>query len=277
MSDIVKSIILGIVQGLTEFLPISSSGHLAIMHKYLNFDVEQMGLFFDIVLHLATLLAVIIFYRSTIKDLAVAGIYSTKSLIQGRGIKNSFFASEHTRLLSFIVIGSIPTGIIGILFKDTVEHLSENLIYVGIALLFTSLMLMFFELKRKTYKNIDTMKISDSLIIGIMQGIAVIPGISRSGSTISIAKILNIDKASAAKYSFLLSIPAITGAFLLKLKDIDLAAIMQDQNILIAGFAASFISGYLSLRLLIWLIAKANLKFFMIYCAVVGILLITTT
>ena len=277
MSDIVKSIILGIVQGLTEFLPISSSGHLAIMHKYLNFDVEQMGIFFDIVLHLATLLAVIIFYRDTIKDLVVAGIYSSKSLIHGKGIKNSFFASEHTRLLSFIVIGSIPTGIIGILFKDTVEHLSENLIYVGIALLFTSLMLMFFELKRKTYKNIDTMKISDSLIIGIMQGIAVIPGISRSGSTISIAKILNIDKASAAKYSFLLSIPAITGAFLLKLKDIDLTAIMQDQNILIAGFAASFISGYFSLKLLIWLIKKANLKFFMIYCAVVGILLITTT
>jgi len=271
MTEIINAIILGLVQGLTEFLPISSSGHLAILHKILNFTTES-NLFFDIILHLATLLAVIIFYRNEIINIIIATKNSFSDMIvKKQSFKQAFWKEKNdSRLFVLIILGSIPTGIIGIVFKDQVEKLAENLLYVGVGLLFTATMLLLFELKKKVFKKIPRMTIFDSIIIGIMQGIAIIPGISRSGSTIATAKLLGIDKESAAKYSFLLSIPAITGAFLLKVKDIFSESIELDYTLLIVGFLASFLSGYYSLKLLIWLIKKANLRLFIVYCLVVG-------
>jgi len=271
MTEIINAIILGLVQGLTEFLPISSSGHLAILHKLLNFETES-NLFFDIILHLATLLAVIIFYRNEIVSIIIAGKNSFADMIfRKQNFKQAFWKEKNdSRLFVLIIIGSIPTGVIGIVFKDQVEKLAENLLFVGYGLLFTAFMLLLFELKRRAFKKIPKMGIIDSIVIGTMQGIAIIPGISRSGSTIAIAKLLGIDKESAAKYSFLLSIPAITGAFLLKVKDIFSESIELDYTLLAVGFLASFLSGYYSLKLLIWLIKKANLRLFIAYCAIVG-------
>ena len=271
MTEIINAIILGLVQGLTEFLPISSSGHLAILHELLNFETES-NLFFDIILHLATLLAVIIFYRNEIVSIIIAGKNSFADMIfRKQNFKQAFWKEKNdSRLFVLIIIGSIPTGVIGIVFKDQVEKLADNLLYIGYGLLFTAFMLLLFELKRRAFKKIPKMSIIDSLVIGTMQGIAIIPGISRSGSTIAIAKLMGIDKESAAKYSFLLSIPAITGAFLLKVKDIFSENIELDYLLLAVGFLASFLSGYYSLKLLIWLIKKANLRLFIVYCVIVG-------
>ena len=250
MDEILKSALLGFIQGLTEFLPVSSSGHLAILHKVTGLETES-NLFFDIILHLATMIAVVIYYRNTIKDIIMGGIYGIGNLIKGEGVKKSFFDTKDSRFFSLIIIGSIPTAIIGLTYKDAVEKFADNLFYVGIALLATAILLISFELKRRAFKKIDRMSALDAVIIGIVQGIAIIPGISRSGSTIATAKFLSIDKETAASYSFLLSLPAIGGAFLIGLKDVIGTEFNVDPFIIGVGFVTALITGYFSLKLLV--------------------------
>ncbi|MBN2789259.1 MAG: undecaprenyl-diphosphate phosphatase [Candidatus Delongbacteria bacterium] len=270
MDEVLKSALLGFIQGLTEFLPVSSSGHLAILHKVTGLETES-NLFFDILLHLATLIAVVIFYRNTIKDIIKGGFYGIKNLLKGEGVKKSFFESKDSRFFVLIIIGSIPTAIIGLTFKDAVEKLADNLFYVGIALLVTATLLIFFEIKRRAFKKIDQISVLDSIIIGIVQGIAIIPGISRSGSTISTAKFLSIDKETAASYSFLLSLPAIGGAFLLGLKDVMEVEFSVEPFVLGVGFVTALITGYFSLKLLVWMIKKSNMYFFAVYCIAIAV------
>ncbi len=270
MDEILKSALLGFIQGLTEFLPVSSSGHLAILHKVTGLETES-NLFFDIILHLATMIAVIIYYRNTIKDIIMGGIYGIRNLIKGEGVKKSFFDTKDSRFFSLIIIGSIPTAIIGLTYKDAVEKFADNLFYVGIALLVTAILLISFELKRRAFKKIDRMSALDAVIIGIVQGIAIIPGISRSGSTIATAKFLSIDKETAASYSFLLSLPAIGGAFLIGLKDVIGTDFSVEPFILGVGFVTALITGYFSLKLLVWMIKKSNMYFFAVYCVGIAI------
>ena len=273
MSESMHAIILGIIQGLTEFLPVSSSGHLAILHEVLGFETES-NIFFDVILHLGTLTAVVYFYRDAIIEIIKGAIYGMKSLISKKGIKESFFTSPDSKLFALIFIGSIPTAVIGIVFKDWFESLAENLLYVGIALLATALLLVSFELKKKAVKKIGKMSVADSVIIGIVQGMAIIPGISRSGSTISTAKLLGIDKETAAKYSFLLSLPAISGAFLLKFKDAAEEGIKYE-NYMFIGFIISAITGYFALKLLIWMIKKSSMYYFAVYCIIIAVFAIS--
>ncbi|MDA3838809.1 MAG: undecaprenyl-diphosphate phosphatase [Candidatus Delongbacteria bacterium] len=274
MDEILKSALLGFIQGLTEFLPVSSSGHLAILHKVTGLETES-NLFFDILLHLATLISVVIFYRNTIKDIIIGGFYGFRNLMKGEGVKKSFFDSKDSRFFSLIIIGSIPTAIIGLTFKDAVEKLADNLFYVGIALLVTATLLILFELKRRAFKKIDQMSVLDSIIIGIVQGIAIIPGISRSGSTIATAKFLSIDKETAASYSFLLSLPAIGGAFLIGLKDVMGTDFSVEPFVLGVGFVTALITGYFSLKLLVWMIKKSNMYIFAVYCIGISIFAMT--
>ena len=274
MDEILKSALLGFIQGLTEFLPVSSSGHLAILHKVTGLETES-NLFFDILLHLATMIAVVIYYRNTIKDIIRGGFFGVRNLIKGEGVKKSFFDSKDSRFFTLIFIGSIPTAIIGLTFKDAVEELASNLFYVGIALLVTAILLIAFELKRRAFKKIDQMSVLDSIIIGIVQGIAIIPGISRSGSTIATAKFLSIDKETAASYSFLLSLPAIGGAFLIGLKDVIGTGFSVEPFILGVGFVTALITGYFSLKLLVWMIKKSNMYIFAVYCVGIAIFAMT--
>ncbi|MCG2761447.1 MAG: undecaprenyl-diphosphate phosphatase [Candidatus Delongbacteria bacterium] len=269
MVEAIQAIILGLFQGLTEFLPVSSSGHLAILHKVLCFETES-NLFFDVILHLGTLIAVVLFYRNSIIDIIKGGMFGIKSILSKKGIKESFFSSADSKLFSLIIIGSIPTAIIGLTFKDFFEGLADNLLYVGLALLTTAVLLVLFELKKKSFKKINEMSAADSIIIGIVQGIAIIPGISRSGSTISTAKLLGIDKETAAQFSFLLSLPAISGAFLLSMKDAIKEGFVYEHYILL-GFITAVITGYFSLKLLIWMIKKSNMYFFAIYCLILAV------
>lgn len=273
MHILFKSLILGIIQGLAEFLPISSSGHLAILHKAVKFDTGS-NLFFDVILHLGTLFAIFVYFRKDIFGILISLKKVFAKWRNGSNLKSQYENDKDFRLFTFIFFGSIPTAVIGIIFKDYFEDFAKNITYVGIALLFTAFMLLLFELKKKATKTITKMTILDSFIIGTIQGIAIIPGISRSGSTISTAKILGIDKEVAARYSFLLSIPAVGGAFLLELKDALSSGIQIDFLTVTIGFVASFVVGILSLKFLVWLIKKASLKIFVAYCSIIGILAI---
>lgn len=273
MFEIIKYILLGILQGVTEFLPVSSSAHLTMLHKFLNVNMEN-DLFFDIVLHLGTLVAVLFFYRKEIYNMIISLFKFFKTYDKNISVKENMYKDKYFKLALFIIIASIPTAIIGLTLKDNVEKLSKNMLIVGGFLIITSILLVLYELKKNSTRDIESLNIIDAIIIGITQGFAVFPGISRSGSTISIAKLLGINKELAANFSFLISIPAILGAFVLHLKDVIKYNIHIDLVVFFIGFLTSFIVGYFSLRFLIWIIKKANLKFFAIYCFTVGIILI---
>lgn len=273
MSELIKSIIAGLIQGATEFLPVSSSGHLALVHHFFDFETGS-NLLFDLVLHFGTLLAILIFYRSKIRDLIVAFFFILKTFFSTFSIIKTCTASEDTRLLSLIFIGSVPTAIIGLLLKDLVEGYAANMLIVGVGFLVTSLMMMLYEFSGKAYRKVGKMHVGDALLIGLMQGIAVMPGISRSGSTIGTAKLLKIDKETGANFSFLLSLPAVSGALLLECLDAVKTEVNIDYLTFGAGFFSSFLAGMLCLNLLFWLIRKHSMKIFMFYTFLLGIITI---
>ncbi len=256
MVNIIQAIILGIVQGITEWLPISSSGHLVIFQHFFNLDVP---IFFDIMLHVATLLVIfVVFYKDILQML--------KALLK------LDFKSEHGKMNLFIIIGSIPTAIIGFVFHDLFESFFSNLTAVAIALLVTGFILYSTKLVKNNNHKITLI---DSVLVGIAQGLAIIPGISRSGSTISIGMLLGIKKELVAKFSFLLAIPAIIGATLFEAKDF--ASIDINVIPLLFGMLSAFIVGYLSLKWLLNLIIKQKFHLFAYYCWTVGILLLIIT
>jgi undecaprenyl-diphosphatase len=254
--SIVNAIILGIIQGLTEFLPVSSSGHLVIAEHLLPGWQQTGGIVFEILLHLATLLAVIIFFR---KDLML--------LIQSLYTKSAE-AAKQRHLLLMIILATIPTGIIGLAGKKIFVGLFERLDVVGGMLLITALLLWLAESPR-TKKGKRSGSFIDAVLIGITQGLAIIPGISRSGSTISVAMMLGIEPEKAARFSFLISIPAISGAALLSFKDlVNIPANQVPASL--CGAIAAFVTGLLALKLLLMIIKKRRLRIFSVYCAVVG-------
>ena len=252
-----EALILGLVQGLTEFLPVSSSGHLEIGKVLLNVELKE-DLTFTVLVHFATVLSTItVFYRD-IKKLA-SGIFAFKW-------------NEETRYVSKILLSMIPVLIVGVFFREEVESLfSGNLTLVGGALLFTSLLLISTQLVKAGNKKIPFL---DTLIIGIAQAAAVIPGISRSGATISAGLLLKNDRSEVARFSFLMVLLPIIGAALLDI--LSLSSKSAEGGIsgfaLITGFLAAYISGYLACTWMISLIKKGNLYWFAIYCALIGIL-----
>lgn len=251
MTTILQAIILGIVQGITEWLPISSSGHLVIFQQWMGLSVP---LIFDIFLHVGTLIVILlVFFKDIIEILKSLFRFDLKSY--------------HGKLLLFIIIGSVPTGLIGYYFHDVFESFFNNLVAVGIALLVTGGLLLFSERfeKRRGLNAID------SILIGVVQGLAIIPGISRSGSTISVGLLRGVDKKLVAKFSFLLSVPAVIGATIL---EFDIAAISVNLVPIIVGTAVSVVVGYLSLKLLLRLLIKKKFHYFAYYCFAVGVFLL---
>jgi len=253
--SVINAIILGIIQGLTEFLPVSSSGHLVIAEHLLP-GWQQTGIVFEVLLHLATLLAVIIFFR---RDLFLL----FKSLYT-----KSAEASQQRHLLLLLILATIPTGIIGLAGKKIFISLFDRLDVVGVMLLVTALFLWLAEIPRE-FKKEGWGRISDAVLIGITQGLAIIPGISRSGSTISVAMMLGVEPEKAARFSFLLSIPAISGAALLNLKEISDIPTEQIPASL-CGALAALLTGLLALKLLLMIIRERRLRIFSIYCVIVG-------
>lgn len=253
-----QALLLGLIQGLTEFLPISSSGHLEIGHVLFGVKGES-SLLFDVVLHGATVLSTLVIFRKDIYELF-------KGLFQ-------FKWNDETRYVSKLIVSAIPVGIAGVLFEEQIESLFKgNLILVGSALLFTALLLGFANYARHGERKI---KYLDAFIIGIAQMIAVIPGISRSGSTIATGMILGNSKNDLAKFSFLMVIIPILGANFLKLLSGDLTSQANVEAIpMVIGFIAAFVSGLLACSWMIKIVKRGKLIYFAIYCALIGLIAI---
>ncbi|MDG1480969.1 MAG: undecaprenyl-diphosphate phosphatase [Myxococcota bacterium] len=251
MNEILSAILLGVVQGLTEFLPVSSSGHLVLFHSFLGASGDQV--MFDLVLHVGTLLPVLVVYREDLLGIVRDVFAGEVPFLERRGV----------RLLLLMIVGTIPTGIIGLLLEDVFEQLFSNVLSVGIALGVTGFVLWSTRYASPGKQDERTMPVWKAIVIGLAQGAAITPGISRSGSTIAAALLLGLDRETAARYSFLLSIPAISGAFILKLGDVE----GGDVSLLplIVGFVAAAVSGYLALRFLIGLVRRGDFSRFSWY------------
>lgn len=253
--SVIEAIILGIVQGLTEFLPVSSSGHLVLLQKI--FKIEEGAMSFDIALHLATLIAVLVVYRSKILEI----------------IRNPF-----SKLPVYIVIGTIPVAVFGILLKDIIESFFETGATLGTGFIFTGIILMYADSTRDRKRTTEQMNIKDPLLIGTSQAVAMLPAVSRSGMTVSAALALGIERKTAADFSFLLSIPAILGAVAVDIYDIvktGESGISQIGTIPLAlGMIFAAVSGFIAVKTMINLIQKQKLRYFSYYLWIIGVLVL---
>lgn len=265
--DIIQGIIIGIVQGLTEFLPVSSSAHLVFIQNILG---VESSLAFDTFLHLGSLLAVLWFFRGDIYRMLKSWWYSLGDISQHR-FREGLAEDPYKRLAWYVILATVPVALVGVLFEDSVDALFAGALYVPAFFLFVTGTILYISQRIAGGNiNFNTIGKREALFMGLGQACAILPGLSRSGTTIAAGLTIGLDKEFAAKFSFILSIPAILGAFLLQLKDIGSAL---DVNFLpvILGFVAAFVAGYAAIKWMLELIQKKNLDIFAYYCWVVGI------
>ncbi len=268
--SLLEAALLGLLQGLTEFLPVSSSGHIELGKAILGVTIKE-NVLFTVVLHFATALSTIIVYR---KDIYIL-------------LKDTFKLglNDSRKFIGLIALSCIPVGLVGVFFKDQIDTLFEgNILLVGAMLLITSLLLFLTQAKHKeTNKSIS---IFQAILIGLAQAIAVLPGVSRSGATVSTALLLGIKRETAARFSFLMVIPPIFGVMLLELMSFyeeashaNLSGSLQPESylIFIVGFFTAFLSGLFACKWMIALIKKVQLHYFAIYCLVAGLLAISAS
>ena len=273
--SLLNALLLGIIQGVAEFLPISSSGHLSIAQNLLGLGVEGTDdVFFDVLLHLGTLAAVFVAYWSDIKEM-VLEFFRTIGDIRRGGMPKTIPPAR--RLILLIIIGTLPLFLV-LPIQDVVEGLYSNTYFVGGALLVTGGLLFACDRIRKGRKNENSTTVGDVLLIGVGQAIATCPGISRSGMTISTGCFCGLERRFAVRFAFLLSIPAVLGANILHITDVVSEGI--DPALIpgyLVGVAAAAISGYLSIRLARMVADKGKFGAFSYYCWAVGILTLILT
>lgn len=263
MSEIIQSVVLGVVQGLTEFLPVSSSGHLEIAKYLMNDDsVGEQSMLMTVVLHFATALSTIVVFRKEVLDI-FRGLFQFK-------INDEFWFCLK------IVISMIPAVVVGLMFESEIESLfSKNLLLVGLMLILTAVLLLLADRAKSTEKNVG---ILDSIIIGVSQAIAILPGVSRSGATISTSVMLGIDREKAARFSFLMVVPLIFGKIakdvLGAFKDNEPLGAAGQEAALAVGFIAAFVTGLVACTWMIRLVKGSKLSYFSIYCLIVAALCI---
>ncbi len=266
--DIIQALILGIVQGLTEFLPVSSSAHLVFVPYIIG---TSSSLAYDTLLHIGTLIAVVAYFWNDIVNMFKSFFSSLLDIPRGQ-FRKGLQEDQFKKLAWFVIIGTIPAGLAGILFKSSFESLFNSVTIVGVFLIITGFLLWGSEMISRKINNktsLKEMSLKNSIIIGIAQAFAIAPGISRSGATISTGLFLGVERELAARYSFLLSIPAILGAALVQAKDI--GSLMDIGSVAaIAGFIAAIISGYLAVKFMLKLIKERNLLPFAYYCWIIG-------
>lgn len=281
--SILKAILMGVIQGLTEFLPVSSSGHLGLV-KGLS-GMEDSSILFDVLLHFATLLAIAaVFYKDVIRlVLEFIGIctdlfHNIAAFFRSfTGVGDTSYvkviSNAYRRFVLLLIVSTIPTGIIGYLLKDIVEFTSGNLLVTGICLICTGLILGISDFLADGEKKLKETLIIDAFGIGTAQGIATLPGISRSGITIVAGILCGLDRKFAAKYSFIMSIPAILGALILELFDIGKESVTAgDVGCYLVGMLVAAVIGYVALRLVMKIIVNRYFKYFALYCGVIGII-----
>ncbi len=269
--EIYQAVILGLVQGFTEFLPVSSSGHLVIFQRI--FGLMEPEIFFDICLHMGTLVAVIFYFRKDLYSIIISLLQTGTQLIKKETTTASAWKNPDIKMAVFIIIGLIPTVVAGLLIDRIADILFTSVFITGIMLIITGTILWPTRKFHEKSPEGSANTVRKAFIIGLVQGFAVIPGISRSGSTIAAGLFLGLDRETAAKFSFLMSIPAITGAAILSLKDIDSLAGISLQ-VIVPGMLMSCISGYLALSFLVFIVNKGRLFTFAPYCWIAGIIAI---
>ena len=264
---LIEAIILGVVQGLTEPLPVSSSAHLVIVPALIP-GFHQPDVAFDVLLHLGTLLAVVFFLRREIGEL-FASLMPGKAQNDPVPGTDAVEKAANRRMVLWIMIATFLTGVIGILFKDRIERLFESVETTACMLLITGILLFLSDRVKTNGRRKGDMNLTDGIVLGLVQAVALIPGISRSGSTITFGIFRGLERKTSATFSFLLSIPAIGGAVILKSGDL-LRLPAGDLPAMGAGFLAAAVTGLLSLKLLFAIINKTGLRLFAYYCWFVG-------
>ena len=263
-----SSFLLGLVQGLAEFLPISSSGHLSIAQNLLGLNTE-IPEFFDVLLHLGTLVAVFVAYWRDICDMVAELIRGVGDLVHGTTPRQ---VPPARRLILLIIVGTLPLFILLPIHKK-VQALSNNMVFIGAALVVTGFLLFACDLVRKGKKTERTATIADVLVVGLGQAIATMPGISRSGMTITTGCFMGFERKFAVRFSFLLSIPAVLGANILSLKDaLDAGIIWAEVPMYVVGVVTAAVVGYACIRLLRLVAEKGRFGAFAYYCWAVGLL-----
>ncbi len=266
------ALLLGVLQGATEFLPVSSSAHLCLLQRLFPEQQGQgSGLLFDVLLHLATLTAVCAAYWPDLRALL-------RELVRPLHRRENRPPPDRSarRLLLLLVLGTLPLGLAA-LGEDWVERLSQSGLFIGIALLCTGLLLYLTDLLPEGRKSLDRAGPADALLVGLTQALAVLPGLSRSGSTAAVAMARGLDRQSAMKYSFLLSVPAILGATVLKLVDaVSMGFDLKMLPVCLLGMGAAAVSGWLSLRFLRRLAQRGGFSAFRWYCWGLGLAAILT-
>ncbi|MEW6670945.1 MAG: undecaprenyl-diphosphate phosphatase [Thermodesulfobacteriota bacterium] len=264
----IQAVLLGIIQGLTEFLPVSSSGHLVLLQNL--FGLKEPEVLFDISLHIGTLIAVCAVFFSEILSILKTIINLPVLIKTSGGMKKLYQDNEPVRMAALIVAGSIPTAVLGLLFHKMVDQLFGSVRIVGLMLIITGALLWLTRRVRVKGRPLTGATIKDALVIGLVQGVAIVPGISRSGSTISAALFLGMDREVAGRYSFLLSIPAILGALVLSLDSPAIETAVPG-SLFLLGTATAGIVGFAALKILLRLVNRGRLHLFAPYCWIIGI------
>ncbi len=270
-----EAVILGLVQGLAEFLPISSSGHLALLQYFFGIEGESV-LLFAVLLHIGTLLSLILVYYKDLWELIVELFATLKDIFTGKGPR---IDANPTRRLGFlIIVATIPTALIGVFFNDLFNGFYLSLMAIGIGLLFTGTILFIAERVPAGKKNVRKTKFRDAILVGIMQGIAICPGVSRSGSTLFGGLIAGLNRETAVKFAFLISIPSILGAVVLEVPDALESGLGDNMMIpVLVGVAVAAISGFIAIKTMIKVVSNKKLIYFSVYTWLLGASVIAYT
>lgn len=280
--SIFQAILLGILQGLTEFLPVSSSGHLAIFKNLLNINLDS-GMLYDVLLHVATLLAIcVVFFKDVVKlvvefFMIVVDVFRNIGIFFGNvfGRRDEEYIhlthNSYRKFVVLIIVSTIPTGIIGYLMLDIVGTVGEGMIVPGICLMISGGILLVAEWAEKGRKKPKDTTYLDAFTIGMCQGVATLPGITRSGTTVTACLLLGLERKFAVKYSFIMSIPAIIGAMILQLKDVSAVSLETGEVVgYIVGMIFAAVVGFICIKLMMAVVQSRKFKPFAFYCLAVG-------
>ena len=282
---VLQAIIMGLIQGLTEFLPVSSSGHLALIKAIFGLETDT-GILFDVLLHVATLISITVVFYKDVFRLVIEFFYMCADLFKNcviffKSITNNGGDEMYEKIISnpyrkfdiLLILSTIPTGIIGIFMDDVVEYSSKNLLITGICLLGTGVILLISDFLPDKGKRIKEVNYGNALAVGFTQGIATLPGLSRSGTTITACLLCGFDRKFAAKYSFIMSMPAILGALVLELTKIgDESVGAGDVGCYFLGMIIAGVIGFIALKITMKLVVSKYFRYFAFYCFGVGVI-----
>ncbi len=265
----IEAIVLGLVQGLSEFLPISSSGHLALLQSLFEINEDKV-IFFAVLLHIGTLVSIFVVYHKDIYALIKELFLLFKDIFTGKGLR---IEERPIRKLGImIIVSSIPTAIMGLLFSDYIDKIFGSLTVIAICWIITGFILLFSEKFKNNKKEIEGMKYRNAIFIGICQGLAIMPGISRSGSTIVGSLVTGLKREFAVEFAFLISIPAILGSAILEFPKAIKAGIEPSTiGPMIVGFLVAAISGYFAITTMIKIVSKHKMRYFSYYVWIIGL------